>query len=255
MRRLHRPLLPGTVERRLSTYQQRIDAGDPVQQTWNQARRTMAISREVTRILRHMAGQRERCFFCEDSRGTDIEHFWPKTPYPERAFSWPNLLLACTGCNRLKGDRFPLDKNGSPLLIDPSSDNPWDHLFLDTDTGYPVARWHANTGQQDPKGLTTTNGSLLPLNIEALTEGRLRTIRRLRRAVQSFLKEGRQERDIMDASATLFAAIKDNDDYGISHWFFCGDGQTEPPFDELRKGFPKIYSDIEKLLLGDPHSN
>jgi hypothetical protein len=26
--------------------------------------------------------------YCLDSHATDIEHFWPKTPYPQRMFVW-----------------------------------------------------------------------------------------------------------------------------------------------------------------------
>lgn len=34
---------------------------------------------EVRTVLRKMASGRERCMYCEDNEGTDIEHFWPKS--------------------------------------------------------------------------------------------------------------------------------------------------------------------------------
>lgn len=85
---------------------------------------------EVRDALRRMARGRERCMYCEDSEGTDIEHFWPKTPYPHLAFCWENYLLACSHCNsNQKRDRFPLT-DGRPDLIDPSVEDPAEHLDL-----------------------------------------------------------------------------------------------------------------------------
>jgi hypothetical protein len=69
--------------------------------------------------------------YCEDSLGTDIEHFWPKMAYPERAFAWDNYLLACSHCNsNLKRTQFPLDDSGAPRLIDPTRDEPAKHLMF-----------------------------------------------------------------------------------------------------------------------------
>lgn len=85
---------------------------------------------EVRRTLQAMAGGRNRCMYCEDNEGTDIEHFWPKSEHPEKAFSWSNYLLACSYCNsNCKRTRFPMS-NGQPELIDPSADDPSQHLRL-----------------------------------------------------------------------------------------------------------------------------
>lgn len=141
------------------------------------------------------------------------------------------------------------DETGSPLLIDPTSDDPWEHLFLDADTGYLVARWHTETGQPDPRGTVTTDGVLLPVNIEAVTSGRLRTIRRLRRAVRSYLQEVAQNGVGAEAGETLLAAVADNDDYGISCWFFHRDGAEESPFAEFRTRFPAIWEAARALVF------
>ena len=42
--------------------------------------------REIRKTLGKMASGLERCMYCEDSEGTAIEHFRPKSTYPERAF-------------------------------------------------------------------------------------------------------------------------------------------------------------------------
>lgn len=90
---------------------------------------------EIRACLSAMASGRSRCMYCEDSQGTDIEHFWPKKQYPERAFVWDNYLLACSTCNsNLKREKFPL-KQGNPLLIDPSAEDPADHLVFLPSTG------------------------------------------------------------------------------------------------------------------------
>jgi uncharacterized protein (TIGR02646 family) len=91
---------------------------------------------EVRSALWQMAHGRARCMYCEDSLGTDIDHFWPKATYPGRAFSWPNYLLACSHCNsNLKRNEFPVDATGQPLLLDPSVDDPSAHLLFVSQTG------------------------------------------------------------------------------------------------------------------------
>ena len=85
----------------------------------------------VKSALSRMAVGIERCMYCGDSRGTDIDHFEPVTFAPLRTFEWPNHLLACSSCNsNAKRDSFPCNVNGSPLLIDPTRDEPSEHLAL-----------------------------------------------------------------------------------------------------------------------------
>ena len=72
--------------------------------------------------------QSGKCCYCERkirSSGPrqQIEHFWPKAAYDDKRNLWANLLLACDLCNRHKGDKFPLDDLGQPLVIDPTSDD------------------------------------------------------------------------------------------------------------------------------------
>lgn len=104
-----------------------------------------------------------RCCYCETALGTstlgEIERFRPRSgvasndgkfenqQYTDLAFEWRNLYLSCPMCNRLKSNRFPLmgppAALGSsyeeiieferPLLLDPCSDNPDEHLVFDSD--------------------------------------------------------------------------------------------------------------------------
>jgi hypothetical protein len=69
--------------------------------------------------------------YCDDSRGTDIDHFKPLEKEPLWAFTWLNHLLACSFCNsNQKRHQYPVDANGVCLLVDPTTEDPADHLVL-----------------------------------------------------------------------------------------------------------------------------
>ncbi len=92
--------------------------------------------------------------YCGDGHGTDIEHFRPKAEYPLAAFDWANHLLACSYCNsNQKRDRFPLDEHGEPLLLDPTTDDPRNHLALSSATGRFVGLDHRGSATIDICGL------------------------------------------------------------------------------------------------------
>jgi 5-methylcytosine-specific restriction endonuclease McrA len=81
--------------------------------------------------LAEMAPGQERCMYCGDSQGTDVDHFEPKSLAPLRTFDWLNHLLACSFCNsNQKRDLFPTADDGGPLLVDPTAEDPLDHLRL-----------------------------------------------------------------------------------------------------------------------------
>lgn len=101
--------------------------------------------------------QHYKCCYCESKvpkSYNDVEHYRPKAEADRKpgshdvygywwlAFNWENLLFACPGCNRSgKNSRFPLAAgstalkaeefppgNEKPLLIDPSTTNPMEHI-------------------------------------------------------------------------------------------------------------------------------
>ena len=65
-----------------------------------------------------------KCAFCESKPGEsgniEIEHFAPKSLYPDLTFEWENLLPACRKCNEAKRD-FDTVKES---IIDPSKIDP-----------------------------------------------------------------------------------------------------------------------------------
>jgi uncharacterized protein (TIGR02646 family) len=214
-----------------------------IDHVWRDACHTQQM-RSVREVLRQMGGMRERCMYCADSRGTDIEHFRPKKLFPSLMFTWENLLLACAGCNDQKGSRFPVDVNGAALLIDPTIDEPWTYLVFDVETGLLIARFDAN-GVQHPKGTATLE--VLPLDREAITQGRRHTLRNLVRAVRAFLAtvcETTDQEAKRVAESELVVAIKDNNDYGLDQWFFLRDGQEVEPFSTLKKEHPSTWDAI-----------
>lgn len=195
-----------------------------VERTWQNARRALDLGSALA-VLRRMSGLRERCMYCSDSHGTDIEHFWPKADYPERLFRWLNLLLCCAECGRLKGNRFPLD-GVSPLLVDPTAEDPWEFLDFDPATGIVMARYDVIADRQSPKGAATV--AVLQLNQrEAMNEGYRRTYRRLGAAV-----EGALASEDPDA-ARLLDELRELDDHGLLGWCFSPRGQSETPFRQL----------------------
>lgn len=250
MRRIRRRGLPNRAALFLARKQAELDATEEsvqLDQFWRRVRQTKTMGM-VADVLRDMARKRQRCMYCEDSRGTDIEHFWPKQPYRGRTFEWLNLLLVCTGCNRVKGDRFPLSHDGKPDLIDPTTEDPWDSLFFDAATGNVTARF-GEDGAPRRKGRATTE--LLPLDHEPLTEGRLRCLRNIKRAVNTFLANDAQSADDAEGGrilAELTQALQDNDDYGLGQWYFLKDGQDSEPFSRLRAVRPDAWKQIQDIV-------
>lgn len=220
-------------QRQANTNLNRTAATFSATSEWKSVRQTQSL-KTVLSTLQRMMDQRERCMYCLDSHGADIEHFWPKTSYPERMFLWPNLLLCCTECGRFKGNLFPLE-NGQPLLIDPTTEDPWDHLDFDPDTGNIVAKFNLQTDNWSPKGLKTVEVFRLDRR-EALSAGYTKTFRRLSTAIMGCLQTGAPE--VND----LIASLKEADDHGLLGWCFYGAGQDILPFSDFRAQYPGAWT-------------
>ena len=211
----------------------RAEATLDVQAEWRSARQTNTLT-SVLATLRHMMGDRQRCMYCLDSHGTDVEHFWPKTPFPQRMFVWLNLLLCCAECGRFKGDQFPLS-NGQPLLLDPTVEDPWLHLDFDPRTGNFVARFDAGRNDYSPKGSQTVDVLHLDRR-EALAAGCQKTFRRLARSVEEALSQA------TPSAGSLLTALREADEHGLLGWCFGPSGQNEAPFRDLRERHPALWN-------------
>ncbi len=47
------------------------------------------------------------CGYCEETDKGEVDHFRPKSRFPELAYEWTNWVFACHNCNHAKGDKWP----------------------------------------------------------------------------------------------------------------------------------------------------
>jgi uncharacterized protein (TIGR02646 family) len=249
MRRVYRGTLPREAYRELLRRTRLCSDVSLAREEWGRYRRARA-SEPVVRELKRMAGRRNRCYYCSDSRGADIDHFVPITLNPTRTFAWLNLLWTCSECNRKKAARFPT-VGGSAMLLDPTADDPWQHLILDVRTGLLAARYTAPLDRPDPRGAATL-ATLDILNFEAVADGRARVSRRLLRAVAAVLEN-------VEDPALWRKLVRDEvpcDDYDCASWFVFWEGRDEEPFAHLRSKYPDLWRRlvraVAKTSLGVP---
>jgi len=103
---------------------------------------------KIKTLLIEMCVGVEICNYCEGNEANDIEHIYPKSFFPEFAFTWENYLLACKQCNTgYKLDKcYVMDSDGKvyetergkePLhkhiaLVNPRIENPHNFFWLNT---------------------------------------------------------------------------------------------------------------------------
>ena len=169
-----RSALPHEIVARLDELTAEVECVDPrvrpatARATWKRSGVRTGVHQPLRQVLATMAPGHERCMYCGDSQGTDIDHFEPLARNPLRTFDWLNHLLACSTCNsNLKRDLFPVDDDGRPLLIDPTTEDPFDHLLLTPSLGV----YHGLTA----KGRETI--AVCGLNRPVLTMGRVQALR------------------------------------------------------------------------------
>lgn len=107
----------------------RAHAQDPemtISKFWTKIRPN--ISEEARYLFRAF---HDKCAFCESYLGhtesPHIEHYRPKSKYPELTFEWENWLSSCGRCNDKKWAHFPLCDD-IPCLIDPTTEDPEQHI-------------------------------------------------------------------------------------------------------------------------------
>jgi uncharacterized protein (TIGR02646 family) len=238
MRRIDRARLTPTLLAYLRRRQSRLDASvaagnGNVQRDWKQARATRAMQ-QVMAALRGMCGPRERCMYCVDSHAADIEHFRPKSRYPRFTFQWSNLLICCTECGRLKGDRFPLEGR-RPQLVDPTREDPWQFIDFDPETGNLVARYDPVARDWSGKGEATVEMLQLDRR-EALSVGYMATCRRIRKVVNAALRSNASP----DAQL-LLEELRAADEHGLLGWFFSARGRLVEPMQTLASRHPDVW--------------
>ncbi len=186
------------VRRSLRAWQAEVDASRKPYRSHIRAaddifsrRRAQVAFAPVTELLRAMGSGVERCMYCQDSVGVDVEHYRPKAWYPELVFAWANFLLICSRCNRKKGSRFPLFSPtptsvraltrlpgavprrppvADPVLLNPRVDDPAEHLTLDLTSTFLFAERGATGTPSKLRAAHTIE--VLGLNDDHLTRSR-----------------------------------------------------------------------------------
>ena len=125
MLHLDDPGLDETTARGLRRYQRKVDkagtypkqvaAGKRLFESYN--RQDNQVFRSVRTRLTDMCAGAQRCGYCEDSVGDEVEHIKPKDLYPEQVFVWENYLLACGRCNGGKSNRFSVINRGRLIEV------------------------------------------------------------------------------------------------------------------------------------------
>jgi uncharacterized protein (TIGR02646 family) len=243
MRKVEREVLAAEIANALDRFQAEVNhhLGDEdfdLTRHWNIKRNSHHI-RAVHAVLRRMAGTRVRCMYCVDSEGSDIEHFWPKSSYSNKTYIWENLLLACPQCGRLKGVQFPLNRNGSPLLIEPSSEDPWEFLDFDPDTGNLNARYLFAEGRYSERGEAVVRVLHLDRR-EGIATGYRKTHGRLCQLVMHWAEH--------DLAADYLDRLRNADDHGLLGWFLRGSGQMESSFSRFRERYQEAWATCQQSL-------
>jgi uncharacterized protein (TIGR02646 family) len=154
---------------------------------------------------------RDKCAFCEVAirHGEEqVEHFRPlhfatgldgaesREHYVWLAYEWENLLLSCKSCSQAKKSMFPvaggrapiratLDEvraAESPLLLDPSREDPWIEIRLTADG---LCRPHRRKGE--------VSIAVLQLNRSTLVDRRREDLDELRRRFAVVVRQGDPE--------------------------------------------------------------
>lgn len=183
-----------------------------------------------------------KCAFCEQKvEQYHVEHYRPKKIYYWIAFSWDNLLLACSTCNQYKGTNF--DISGVLTEFEDTEDNI--KTINISSAGYDVIEMPrmVNPEINDPKGFIAfeKNGKITSddqrfgytietckLDRDFLNDERRRLLDILERDIESALIENTsiqdQESEIRAIIKKFIRDSKDRNlqflafrDYAISH--------------------------------------
>ena len=208
---------------------------------WDKAKRrkqgTTAFA-TLRQTLARMCNGPQLCMYCEGSEAYPIEHIKPKSQFPESTFAWSNMLLTCSRCNELKGQKY---HDG---FLDPSAH------------GFDLfSRWSFNpkNGHYEPRPKDTDADVTLQI-LGFRARGSLAERRRLhlRAAIIAIREYGkaklgqrhRAARDLIQSLHTCFPAVV--------HWLLTTDhGAADFPGREevrlVRSRFPEVIDDFSRL--------
>ena len=74
------------------------------------------------------------CAYCEEITKGEVDHFRPKSKFPDLVYCWSNWLFACHGCNHAKSNNWPVEGYVDPCGTS-KLDRPECYFVFDTKTG------------------------------------------------------------------------------------------------------------------------
>lgn len=183
--------LPKRVTQVLDAYQHELDRRfadnadekerpQLIERMWRNRRGSRALQ-AIEIALKAMASGIERCMYCDEGHGHQIEHFRPKAHYVGETFRWSNMLWVCGECNA--------DKNASfdDQILNPTLDDPLEHLKLAFHEG------RFKTRKKSPRGKITLE-RLTRLDKQVLIKGRKNAFDLIRVLLESFPNSGAETR-------------------------------------------------------------
>lgn len=156
--------------------------------------------------LDRMCSGARRCMYCEDSAADEVEHFKPKTFYPELTFLWENYLYACGPCNIAKREKFAvraasgeikhLERKpketpvappvGESIAVNPRSEDPLEFIILDIAGDTFVFAPLPDAPERDAERAFYTV-DLLKLNRDVLVRARREAFKNLKLRLQEYI--------------------------------------------------------------------
>ena len=125
------------------------------------------------------------CGYCEEQIAPGgVDHFRPKSKFPEIVYEWGNWVFACNSCNHAKNDRWPPGGYVDPCECS-CQDRPENFFDFDLDTGDIISK-PGLTEQQHRKAWQTIDD--LALNDMGHRNNRRARIREVRMFLE-FLDE------------------------------------------------------------------
>lgn len=194
-----------------------------------------------------LATSNDKCCYCEcntnsESKYMEVEHFKPKSLYPDDVVLWSNLLPSCKRCNTNKGNH---DVIATPI-INPYVDNPQQHLCFQAYRFYPLTEKGEQTIESvelnDFLRLTPERFKVGEKVIELLIDlkslliqydngqNSTRTKNRIIRKLEGLLLESIPESEYAATTATVL--LNDENYQAIKQLFIKNDLWTEE-FEEL----------------------
>lgn len=230
----NRPMLSKNAGDRLKARSTRLmSSPDPAaicEQRFNDARDTRWF-KEIRGGLMDMAGASRTCMFCDHNEPTDVEHFMPKSVFPDQTFEWVNMLWICTTCNRLKGVKFPPRNCAGAAIINPTVDPVWNFFFLD-EFGNLIKRWNANANSYDARAQSTCNYA--KVDREEVQTRRQKRAKGLRSSVQQAIKDLKnQSATLHDVNTRIADWLAEPFQADVADYFFRGPGNASAPFSDL----------------------